>query len=109
ESRNITVQAIAQNPGGVFKPGMSVKVYFKTTTSANEGFLIPTEALIPNGKGYSVYLVKQGAAKITPVSIGNRNEAEATITSGLSSGDSVMVSNILRAMDGTPVQVISTK
>jgi membrane fusion protein (multidrug efflux system) len=109
ESRNITVQAIAINPGGVLKPGMSVKVHFNTTTSANTAFLVPTEALIPNGKGYSVYLVKQGTAKMTPVGIGNRNEAEAAITSGLSTGDTVMVSNILRAMDGTPVQVVSTK
>lgn len=109
KSRNVIVQAIASNSSGVFKPGMSVKVHFNTNASDDKAFLVPSQALIPNGKGYSVFVVKQGAAKMTTVNISNRNEDEATITSGLSNGDTVMVSNILRAMDGTPVQVVSTK
>ena len=109
ESRNITVQAIANNPAGILKPGMSVKVHFNTTSNGAKAFLVPTQALIPNGKGYSVYVVKQGMAKMTPVAIANRNENEATITSGVNNGDTVMISNILRAMDGTPVQIVSNK
>ena len=109
ESRNVTVQAIANNSSGVLKPGMSVKVNFNTNSSDHKAFLVPSQALIPNGKGYSVFVVKQGAAKMMTVNISNRNEDEATISSGLSDGDTVMISNILRAMDGTPVQIVSTK
>lgn len=106
-SRNITVQAIAANPSGSLKPGMSAKVHFKTSSEQAKSIILPTQSLIPGGKGYNVFVVKNGVAKLTPVTIANRNEEEAIISSGLTTGDSVMVSNILRAMDGTPVQVVN--
>jgi membrane fusion protein (multidrug efflux system) len=109
QSRNITVQAIASNPDGKFKPGMSAKVFFNTAAAKTNGILVPTEALIPGGKGYSVFVVKNNTAKITPVTITNRNEKEALISSGLTSGDTVMISNMLRAADGAPVTVVSVQ
>ena len=109
QSRNITVQATTNNAGGKLKAGMSAKVFFKTTAVNEKGILIPTEALLPGGNGYSVFLVKNGAAKITPVSVVNRNEKEARISTGIANGDTVMVSNMLRAGDGVPVTVVSVK
>ncbi len=109
QSRNITVQATAANTTGKLKAGMSAKVYFNTSTENEKGILVPTEALIPGGNGYSVFLIKNGVAKITPVSISNRNEKEALISSGVTNDDTVMVSNLLRAGDGIPVSVVSTK
>ncbi|MBN8676207.1 MAG: efflux RND transporter periplasmic adaptor subunit [Chitinophagales bacterium] len=109
QSRNITVQAITTNTGGKLKAGMSAKVYFKTSADDTRGILIPTESLIPGENGYSVFLVKNNTAKITPVSITNRNEKEALISSGISNGDTVMISNMLRAADGVPVTVVSVK
>lgn len=108
-SRNITVQATTLNAGGKLKAGMSAKVYYKTSAENAKGILIPTEALIPGGNGYSVFIVKNNAARITPVSITNRNEKEAFISSGISKGDTVMISNILRAADGAPVSLVSVK
>ena len=109
ETRTITVHAATSNKGGSLKPGMSAKVYFSTVDSDATGITVPTESLIPSAQGYSVFAVKTGAAKITPVTIGNRNEAEALIISGLHDGDTVMISNILRSGDGTPVEIVSIK
>jgi len=106
-SRSITVQAIAPNNSGLLKPGMSARVYFKTEPENATSIVLPTQALIPGGNGYNVFVVKDGAAKMTPVTIGNRNEENAVVTAGLNAGDTVMISNILRAMDGTPVQIIN--
>jgi membrane fusion protein (multidrug efflux system) len=106
-TRNLTVYATASNAGGFLKPGMSVRVYFPTTAENAIGFLVPTQALMPSGSGYSVFTVKDGVAKSTPVKIGNRTEAEALITKGLAQGDTVMISNILRTGEGTPVQAVS--
>jgi membrane fusion protein (multidrug efflux system) len=102
------LQAVAPNYSKLFKPGMSAKVMFNTAPGT-KGITVPTEALIPNGNGYSVFVVKNGAAAITPVVISNRNESEAIITKGLNDGDSVMISNILRASDGIRVQVVTSK
>jgi membrane fusion protein, multidrug efflux system len=108
QNRSFPLQALTTNSARLFKPGMSAKVMFNTA-SGSRGITVPTEALIPNGSGYSVFVVKNGAAAITPVVISNRNENEAIITSGLNDGDSVMISNIMRAADGVRVQVVTSK
>jgi membrane fusion protein, multidrug efflux system len=109
QSRAITVHAMSSNTKGKLKPGMSARVYFSTVADNATGITVPTEALIPSAQGYSVFVVKNGAAKIAPVNISNRTETDALITSGLNDGDTVMISNILRSGDGTPVQVVSIK
>lgn len=106
-SRTITVHALADNHTGKLKPGMSARIFFSTIDEHAKALTIPTEALIPGGEGYQVFVVKNGSAKSTAVQIGNRSEHEALITSGLADGDTVLISNILRAGDGTPVQIIS--
>ena len=53
------------------------------------------------------FVVKNGIAKITAVSISNRNESSAWINKGLNNGDTIMISNILRSADGTPVRIVS--
>lgn len=108
-SRDITVQAVASNVAGKLRPGMSAKVFFKTAAETKQNMVLPTQALIPGGNGYNVFVVKGGVAKMMPVTIGNRDEDKATIQSGLQNGDTVMISNILRAMDGTPVSIITKK
>ena len=109
ESRTIMVQAFSANKGGKLRPGMSARVFLSTVEDNATGITLPSEALIPSAQGYSVFAVKNGVARITQVAIGNRTEADALITAGLSDGDTVMISNILRSSDGTPVEIVSTK
>lgn len=108
QNRSFPIQAITTNTSRLFKAGMSAKVMFNTASGV-KGIAVPAEALIPDGNGYSVFVVKNGTAATTPVTISNRNENEAIITNGLSDGDSVMVSNILRAANGMRVQVVTSK
>jgi len=107
QSRNIIVQAELSNAGNKLKAGMSAKIYFNTSGDTARAITIPTEALIPGTNGYSVFVVKNGTAKITAVSISNRSESVAWISKGLNNGDTVMISNILRSADGTPVSIVS--
>jgi len=106
--RNLTVQAIAENPRRELKGGMSAKIYFSVSGSDTKGIKIPSEALIPGENGYNVYLVIKGIAKLSPVTIINRTESEATISSGVNEGDAVVISNILRIGDGMPVNPITS-
>ena len=109
ESHTIMVQAFSFNKNGKLRPGMSARVFLSTVEENATGITLPTEALIPGAQGYSVFAVKKGVARITHVTIGNRTETDALITSGLNDGDTVMISNILRSGDGTPVEIVSTK
>jgi membrane fusion protein, multidrug efflux system len=109
QSRTIIVQAFVRNQNRNLRPGMSVVVDFKALAENTSGIMIPTEALIAGEKGYSVFLIKNGSATITPVGIGNRTENNALVVSGIQSGDTVMTSNLLRATNGAAVSIVSLK
>lgn len=107
QTRSILVQATTENARNLFKSGISANIFFPTTPQNVKAITVPTVALIPGTEGYTVFKVKNGLAKQTPVQLGSRSENEAVITSGIASGDTLMVSNILRASEGTPVHIAS--
>lgn len=108
-SRSLQVQAISNNTNGQFRAGLSAKVYFPITSKGSSGVMIPTEALIPGEKGYTVFVIKNGLAKALAVTISNRTETNAIITSGVKTGDRIIISNTLRLGDGTPVTAVTSK
>ncbi|WP_270090758.1 efflux RND transporter periplasmic adaptor subunit [Sphingobacterium sp. SYP-B4668] len=106
DSRSLQVQATADNVDGHFRAGLSAKVYFNVTDKGAKGIMVPTEALMPGDKGYSVFVIKNGLAEPKAVTISDRTETEAVITSGIASSDSIIVSNMLRLGAGTPVKAV---
>jgi membrane fusion protein (multidrug efflux system) len=106
QGRSLQVQAITKNANGKFRAGLSAKVYFSVTQKGAKGIMVPTEALSPSDKGYTVFVIQNGVAKPVAVTISNRTETDAVITSGIKTGDSIIVSNMLRIGDGTPVQAV---
>lgn len=106
QGRSLQVQAVTNNANGKFRAGLSAKVYFSVTPKGAKGIMVPTEALSPSDKGYAVFVIQNGVAKPVAVTISNRTETDAVITSGIKSGDSIIISNMLRVGDGTPVQAV---
>lgn len=109
QSRSLQVQAVTANAGGKFRAGLSAKVYFSVTHKGAKGIMVPTESLTPGENGYTVFVIKNGVAKPMAVTISNRTESDAIITSGITTGDSIIISNILRLGDGTPVKAVVSK
>lgn len=107
--RSLSVQALSGNDNGILRSGLSVKVLFNTGAKEATGVQLPSEALVPGLEGYSAFVIKDGLAKAVPVSTGNRTESHVTITKGIASGDSVIISNILRLGDGMPVAPVPAK
>lgn len=58
--------------------------------------MIPTQALIPKLKGQDVYILRNGLAKLSDVQTGLRTESSVQITGGLSPGDTILTTNLLR-------------
>ena len=48
-------------------------------------------------------MLTDGKASLRPVEIGQRTADDVEIVSGLSAGDTVLVSNLLRLREGAPV------
>ncbi len=108
DTRSLEVQAVSDNPGGKLVPGSSAKISF-SLRKTEDGILIPTEALIPTPKGYSLFAIKNGQAELREVKTGTRTKATVQILEGLSLGDTVITSNLLRLGPGVPVQVVGTE
>ncbi|MVM39984.1 efflux RND transporter periplasmic adaptor subunit [Spirosoma sp. HMF3257] len=105
-TRSLLVKAVSDNTTGKLVPGSSAKIAFALHV-AQDGILIPTEALIPTAKGYSLFRMNQGKAERRDVKTGNRTKGTVQILSGLSIGDTVLTTNLLRLDTGVPVTISS--
>jgi multidrug efflux pump subunit AcrA (membrane-fusion protein) len=92
DAANTTVEIWVQaaNGQGQLRPGMSVRVEMiaKTNPSA---LVIPTAAIVtsPSGGTYTIVVDNENAPHVRKVSVGVRNNGQAEITDGLSSGERV--------------------
>jgi membrane fusion protein (multidrug efflux system) len=108
DTRSLLVKAVSDNPGDKLVPGSSAKITL-SLRKIEDGILVPTEALIPTPKGYSLFAVKSGQAEPREVKTGTRTKATVQILAGLALGDTVITSNLLRLGPGVPVQVVGTE
>ena len=104
-TRSLVLRAVTDNPGKKLMPGTFANVTFLISEN-KDAIMIPTEALIPKLKGQSVYVVKDGKAKLVDVEIGSRTETLIEIKSDLvKPGDTIVTTNILRLKENSPVKV----
>ena len=102
-TRSLLVRGIVPNPAGHLTAGASASVEFEVGTV--NGILIPSRALVPSIKGHSVFVLREGKAAEQEVTIGVRTAESVQILSGLSPGDVLLTSNLLRLRAGIPVRL----
>ncbi|GAB2474344.1 MexH family multidrug efflux RND transporter periplasmic adaptor subunit [Hymenobacter qilianensis] len=104
-SRTQPVRARYANTKDELRPGAFVKVNLQLGAST-DALQVPTEAVIPEASGYSVYTVENGKMAPKKVKIGIRSDKVIQITDGLAVGDSVIRTGILQVKPGDAVRVI---
>jgi membrane fusion protein (multidrug efflux system) len=93
-TRSLTIRALVKGEATGLVPGGFAKV--KLSFAPNEAALmIPTQAVIPQARGKKVYVYKGGKAEFTEVVTGTRDASNVEITSGLTKGDTVIVTGLL--------------
>ena len=103
-TRTFKVRANSPNPSNLLKPGQFAKITL--VTGVNEkAVLIPTDAVIPVLEGKQVYRYHSGKAEAVKVETGDRKSEDIEIVSGLSLGDTIIVSGLLNLTDGVPVEL----
>lgn len=105
-TRTLRVRAVCNNNDGLLVPGTSVKVILDLKGSV-EGLYIPTQCLVPSSKGYFVYSIKDGLATVNPVKAGTRSSGSAEILEGLTAGDTLVMTNLLRMKPGASVKILN--
>ena len=107
-TRSLLVKAISPNAKQQLVPGMSAKISF-ALHATSDALVVPTQVLIPTAKGYALYAIKGGKADYRDVTTGPRSRGTVQVISGLSAGDTVITTNLLRLGPGVAVQVASAK
>ncbi|MCB2408350.1 efflux RND transporter periplasmic adaptor subunit [Hymenobacter lucidus] len=102
-SRTQPVRARYANTNDELRPGAFVKVNLQLGEST-DALQVPTESVIPEASGYSVYTVKGGKMVPKKVKIGIRSDKVIQITDGLAVGDSVIRTGILQVKPGDAVK-----
>ncbi len=83
--------------------GMFADVLLRRETMRN-AILVPSEAVVQDMNGATVYRVRSGRAEAVLVGIGARTMTQVQVTSGLSAGDTIITSGILFVKPGKPVK-----
>jgi len=107
-TRTLLVRAISQNSNGELLPGQSARLNL-SLSSSGEALVITSQSLIPSSTGYSVLVARNSKVVIAPVEIGQRNAGSVEITKGLTKGDTVITSNLLRLSPGAPLTLVTIK
>jgi membrane fusion protein (multidrug efflux system) len=107
-TRTLLVRGVVSNPEGKLLPGQSARITLSLSTSDN-ALAVVSQALMPSTGGYTVYVSRKNKVEAVPVSIGQRSTGSVEITKGLTTGDTVIVSNLMRIGPGTPVAFASLK
>ncbi len=117
-TRNVSIEAILQNPQKVLLPGIFADV--TVTVGAPKKLLtLPISAISFNPYGQIVYIIKDSGKKDTQgkpiltvtqsfVKVGESRGDQIVVTSGLKSGDQVVTSGQLKLRNGSQV-VINNK
>jgi len=107
-TRTLLVRAVSANPGRALLPGQSARLHLALHTTA-DALVVSSQALMPSSKGYNVYTVKNNSVQLSPVEIGQRGPYSVEVLHGLSNGDTVITSNLLRLVPGATVQFVTVK
>jgi membrane fusion protein (multidrug efflux system) len=108
QTRTLLIRGITQNAQHTLVPGQSARLKLALRTADN-ALKIPSQALMPSSDGYAVYVNRNKTVQITPVQIGQRGAHDVQILKGLSAGDTVITSNLLRLTPGAAVELVTIK
>jgi membrane fusion protein (multidrug efflux system) len=101
-TRSLRVRGVVEGHAGLM-PGAAASI--EVPLRVEQALLVPSLALVPGVDGRRVFLADQGVTRSVLVEVGLRVGDRAQILSGLSAGDQIIVTNLLRVREGAPVAV----
>ena len=111
ETGTFLVRAVIANPptpvspNGALRPGQFVQVQLIGATRP-DAIVVPQQAVAQTAKGHSVFVIKDGKAELRNVEVGEWEGRDGWfVSSGLKSGEEIVVNGINKVRDGVPVKV----
>jgi RND family efflux transporter MFP subunit len=103
-SRTLKVEVDVDNPAGRLLPGAYAFVHLKVPAPPG-AVTVPTNTLLFRSEGLSVAVVRNGQAKLVPVTIGHDYGSTVEVISSLTADDAVVIDPSDSILDGSPVQI----
>ncbi|MDR2585279.1 MAG: efflux RND transporter periplasmic adaptor subunit [Prevotellaceae bacterium] len=107
KTRSLILRALFDNRDGVLRPGMAATRIAIEAERASTVLLVPSEALVSDVGGRSVWKVRNGRAVQTAVLTGNRTSADVEILEGVSPGDTIITSGLLQVREGIMIEAVT--
>ncbi|MBR1193978.1 efflux RND transporter periplasmic adaptor subunit [Bradyrhizobium sp. AUGA SZCCT0240] len=98
----VTVRGIMSNENETLWPGTLVAT--RLTIRSEDAIVVPTVAVQRSQTGNFVFVVKDGTAKVQPVTVDRTSQGMSVISEGLAGDESVVVDGQLLLSDGTRVE-----
>ncbi len=99
------VELVLDNSDGTLLSGITATVRL-VLRELEDRIVVPSEAVIAQGRNSYVMISNAGTAKRVPVTLGPSNTDQTVIAAGLTQGDEVIVEGINQVTDGTAVRVV---
>jgi membrane fusion protein (multidrug efflux system) len=103
-SRSLSVRAIVKSQDAFLIPGAFAKIEIELGKN-EKAIMIPTVAVVPQGRKKQVYLFKNGKATLADVTTGVRDSANIQVLTGLNLGDTVITTGLLFLKPGIDVKI----
>jgi RND family efflux transporter MFP subunit len=104
-SRTLNVEVDVDNPTGRVLPGAYAFVHLKVPASPG-AVTIPTNTLLFRAEGLRVAVLRHARTKLVPITIGHDYGSIVEVTSGLTTGDAVVIDPSDSITDGSPVEMV---
>jgi membrane fusion protein, multidrug efflux system len=98
----VTVRGIMDNANETLWPGILVAT--KLIVRIEDSVIVPTVAVQRSQTGNYVFVVKDGLAKVQPVTVDRTSQGNSVISSGLSGGEDVVTDGQLLLSNGSRVE-----
>jgi RND family efflux transporter MFP subunit len=98
----VTVRGVMDNKNETLWPGTLVQT--KLTVRTENSVVVPTVAVQRSQSGNTVFVVKDGVAKVRQIKTDRSFQGLTVVTEGLAGGEDVVVDGQLLLLDGTKVE-----
>lgn len=106
KTRTMLLRAKVSNEKGLLYPGMFVRVNL-VLDERHGALTIPEQAIVPQGQDAFVFKVVADKVALTKIKLGQRQAGTVEVTSGLQTGDRVVVAGQMKLQDGAPIMAIN--
>lgn len=105
-SRSVTVEALVDNPDNALRSGMFASARI-TLPGGNQVVFVPREAVVndQNTNSYRVFVIQDGTAHLRVVQVGDEENGQIQILTGVQPNELVATSNLQQLYEGARVQV----